>query len=78
MHLMARVPGESRDAEGHMVHFKIVIFFSRSPLHFAAENNLLDMVNLLLENSAHVNSLNFAANTPLMAASGRGHTEVLV
>ncbi|KAL3650483.1 E3 ubiquitin-protein ligase xbat33 [Castilleja foliolosa] len=48
-----------------------------SPLHFASSKGHNEIVALLLENGADVNSRNFSGQTPLMQACRYGHWEVV-
>ncbi|XP_074291237.1 E3 ubiquitin-protein ligase XBAT33 [Silene latifolia] len=48
-----------------------------SPLHFAAAKGHNEIVALLLENGAEVNSRNYCGQTALMQASRYGHWEVV-
>lgn len=48
-----------------------------SPLHFAAAKGHNDIVTLLLENGADVNSRNYCGQTALMQACRHGHWEVV-
>ncbi|KAL6127753.1 hypothetical protein ACLB2K_071116 [Fragaria x ananassa] len=48
-----------------------------SPLHFAAAKGHNEIVSLLLENGADVNSRNYCGQTALMPACRYGHWEVL-
>ncbi|ONK59200.1 uncharacterized protein A4U43_C08F4010 [Asparagus officinalis] len=48
-----------------------------SPLHFAASKGHTEMVMLLLENGADVNSRNFYGQTALMQACHQGHWELV-
>ncbi|XP_061997646.1 E3 ubiquitin-protein ligase XBAT33 isoform X1 [Rosa rugosa] len=48
-----------------------------SPLHFAAAKGHNEIVSLLLENGADVNSRNYCGQTALMQACRYGHWEVL-
>nr|GEW28752.1 E3 ubiquitin-protein ligase XBAT33 [Tanacetum cinerariifolium] len=48
-----------------------------SPLHFASAKGHIDIVALLLDNGADVNSRNYCGQTPLMQACRYGHWEVV-
>jgi ankyrin repeat protein len=48
-----------------------------TPLHFAAENGLLEVSQILLERNADVNSQNNHGSTPLLLASEFGHPDVV-
>jgi ankyrin repeat protein len=48
-----------------------------TPLHFAAENGLLEVAQILLKRNAEVNSKNNHGSTPLLLASEFGHPDVV-
>nr|AAY26120.1 pollen ankyrin-like protein [Lilium longiflorum] len=48
-----------------------------SPLHFAAAKGHIEIVEMLLENGADVNSRNYCGQTALMQACRHGHWEVV-
>lgn len=48
-----------------------------TPLHFAAAKGHIEIVTMLLENGADVNSRNYCGQTALMQACGHGHWEVV-
>ncbi|XP_062591473.1 uncharacterized protein LOC134252956, partial [Saccostrea cucullata] len=47
-------------------------------LHYAAQEGLIEIVNLLLEAGAHVNCFDHNGQSPLHKASARGHLDVVI
>ncbi|KAK1306004.1 E3 ubiquitin-protein ligase XBAT33 [Acorus calamus] len=82
-----RLVSAARD--GDLVEAKMLLEFNpclakystfgglNSPLHFAAAKGHNEIVSLLLENGADVNSRNYCGQTPLMQACRYGHWEVV-
>ncbi|KAF9626143.1 hypothetical protein IFM89_031270 [Coptis chinensis] len=75
--------------DGDLVEAKMLLEFNpclakystfgglNSPLHFAATRGHTEIVALLLENGADVNSRNYCGQTALMHACWHGHWEVV-
>lgn len=49
----------------------------RTPLHYAALSNDVQMATFLIKNGANVNAMTRGGETPLMKAAEKGHVEMV-
>ncbi len=77
----ASVRGLYDDVANHICLDKKVVFrrdrHQCSPLHYAAKHGHLDIVGLLLDSSAEIDSKDERQKTPLMFATEEGHLEIV-